>query len=264
MSAIDVHTHAFPDEIAERAVTKLAGKADWKPVGMGRVCDLVESMDRADIDLSIVCAIATKPSQTEGIFEWCKRIRSDRIEPFPSIHPRTENPAKWLKRFAKAGFAGIKLHPMYQDFAFDDPRMDVVYLAAIDNELIVASHCGRDIAFPPGDDRASPERLGRVLDRFPQLRMICTHMGGWRAWDEAEKYLLGRDVYLETSFTMPFLDQRRFAEMIRHHGTGKVLFGTDWPWTDQKEQLDHLAALPLTERERRAITFGNAARMLGF
>ena len=263
MSAIDIHTHAFPDEIAKRAIAKLEAEGNWQAVGDGTIAGLVQSMDAADIDISAVCAIATKPDQVKGIFKWCKAIRSDRIEPLPSVHPQTPKAAKWLRRFAKEGFAGIKLHPMYQDFVVDDPAMDPILSAAAECGLFVEMHCGNDIAFPH-DARAAPARVRRVIDRHPTLKLVCTHLGGWRAWDESAEHVLGTGAYVETSFSMPILGPERAAEMIRRHDPRRVLFGTDWPWIDQRKDLDLLGGLDLTPAEIKGIRWANAARLLGY
>lgn len=264
MSAIDMHTHAFPDDLAERAIARLEAECPWKAVGPGTVDGLIESMDAADVDVSVVCAIATKPDQAKGILKWCRDVRSDRIEPFPSVHPGTKNAAKWIRRIAKEDFAGIKVHPMYQATAADAPEMDELYGPAAENGLLVALHCGLDIAFPPDDDRASPQRLHRVIDRFPELRMLCTHMGGWRSWDAVEQHLLGTPVYFETSFSLDQLGTERAARMIRTQGVERVLYGSDWPWNTQNAEINLVRGVGLSEKETRMILWSNAARLLGY
>lgn len=264
MSGVDAHTHAFPDEIAKRAIAKLESECPWKAPGDGTVAGLLASMDAADLDVSLVCAIATKPDQADGIFKWCKSIRSDRIEPLPSLHPDTDKKAKWVRKFAKAGFVGIKLHPMYQDFPLDDERMDELYAAVADEGLFVTPHCGLDIAFPPDDDRASPLRMRRVIEKHPDLTVLCTHLGGWKSWDEVDEYLIGTDVYMETSFTASYLPPERLTDMIRRHGADKVLFGTDWPWARQDTELADFRNLPLTGDETNTILWRNAAKLLGY
>ena len=264
MAAIDVHTHAFPDDIAERAIAKLSAEGDWSAVGKGTVSALLESMDAADIDLSILCAIATKPDQVRGIFRWCRKIRSERIIPLPSVHPGVRKPDAWVVKIAKAGFVGIKLHPMYQDFVVDEPALDPIYAAAAERQLLVALHCGKDIAFPPDDDRAAPRRVRAVLDRHPSLRLIATHMGGWNMWEEVREHLLGTQALLETSFSLAHMPPEEATDMIRRHGADKVLFGTDWPWNDQAAEIQRVKQLDLTAPQRRAILCNNAARLLGF
>jgi uncharacterized protein len=264
MRTIDVHTHTFPDHVAERAIAKLEAECPWKAIGSGKVADLLASMDAAGVAASVICAIATKPDQADGILKWCQAIRGDRIVPFPSVHPRTQQAGTCIRRVAEAGFTGVKLHPMYQDFAIDDPALDEIYASCQSLGLVIAFHCGRDIAYPPDDDRAAPARTAAVLRRFPELKVISTHMGGWRMWDESDRELVGQpNVWFETSFSLDGLGPQRAADMIRRHGVDRVLFGSDWPWTRQDAGLAMLDALPLTPGEIAAIRGENAARLLG-
>lgn len=264
MGTIDIHTHAFPDKLAPRAIRTLESASEWQAVADGKVVSLLHSMDAAGIDVSVVCPIATSPKQVRGILRWCGKIHSDRIEPFPSVHPKVRGPDKWLARCAEAGFVGVKLHPMYQDFVFDDPAMDAIYAAAVAHGLVVATHCGRDIAYPPQDDRASPVRVARVLDRHPKLKLICTHMGGWRMWDQAVLHLLGKGVHIETSFSLALLGSRRAAEMIRRHGPDRVMMGSDWPWVSQAAEVARVRQLGLDRRATEAVLWQNAAGLLGY
>lgn len=262
MGVIDFHTHAFPDDLAKRAIASLEAAARWQAVSRGRVKDLLASMGAADVDVSVVCAIATKPGQHKGILDWCRKIASDRIAPLPSVHPMDDQPGACVDRIAAEGFAGIKLHPMFQSFAADDGRMNEIYAAAMLHGLIVVMHCGRDISFPPEDDAANPQRMRRVIDRFGDLKLVCTHLGGWRAWDDVEKHLLGTPVYLETSFSLGELGPERAADMIRRHGVDRVLLGSDWPWNAQPAAVAEVRSLPLTDAEKTKILWSNAGRLL--
>lgn len=87
-------------------------------------------------------------------------------------------------------------------------------------------------------------------------------MGGWRQWDEVERHLVGRRFYLETSFTIPYLGEQRFCELVEAHGAQKVLFGSDGPWADAALEVERLSRLPLPDHAREAILWRNAARLL--
>jgi len=160
MAIIDFHTHAFPDSLAARAIAALEAEADyvWKAKLDGRVSSLLASMDAAGVDRSVVCPIATKPQQFDGILQWCQAIRSERIVPLASLHPEAEDLAGQIRRVADAGLVGIKLHPMYQDFDADDRRLDVLYSAVAEAGLLLVMHCGHDIAYP-GSLQAHPDRI---------------------------------------------------------------------------------------------------------
>jgi predicted TIM-barrel fold metal-dependent hydrolase len=141
--------------------------------------------------------------------------------------------------------------------------MDEVYAAAAEAGLFVESHCGLDIAYPPDDDRATPVRFRRVIERFPGLTLICTHMGGWRMWDEAQKHLLGTPVYMETSFSLAELGKQRAVDFIGRHGVQRVCMGSDWPWDRQGAQVQAVKDLGLSAQDTQAILYANAAKLLG-
>lgn len=261
---IDIHTHAFPDGIAARAVAKLEAECPINTVAPATVESLLSCMDEGGVDASVICAISTKPHQNEGILAWCDAIRSERIIPFPSVHPDTPDAGRWIERIARDGFRGIKLHPMYQDFVIDEPRLDPIYAAAEACGVIVEFHAGRDFAFPGLEDRAHPRRYVDVLRRFGKLKAIVSHMGGWRMWDESEQHLVGKvNAYLETSYSLADLGPERAVKMIRRHGVERVLFGTDWPWARQSEDVRLLKSLPLEPGEIDRIASSNAVELLG-
>ena len=74
--------------------------------------------------------------------------------------------------------------------------------------------------------------------------------------------LVARQVYLDTSFTVPCLGEERFLELVRAHDPDRVVFGSDGPWADPGEAAAHVARLPLPAAAREAILWRNAAALL--
>jgi len=263
MTIIDFHTHAFPDSLAPRAIEALEAKVDQDVRAFldGRAASLVASMDAAGIDKAVVCSIATKPKQFEPILEWSLSIRSDRLIPLGSIHPDADDVPGQVKQLADSGLIGLKLHPMYQDFDVDEPRLDPLYAATADAGLILVLHSGYDIAFDDKEN-ANPERIAAVLDRHPNLKLVATHLGGWRDWDRVRRCLGDREIYIETSFSLDWMSPDEAVDLMHALGVDRLLFGTDSPWTDQSEEIQRMLALDLTDVEREAIFHGNAERLL--
>ncbi len=111
---IDIHTHAFPDLIAKVAIPALEREGGIKAYLDGTVAGLLASMDRSGIEQSVLCSIATRPEQFTPILEWSKEIRSERIVPFPSLHPDDPLLLEHLQEVHDEGFKGVKMHPYYQ------------------------------------------------------------------------------------------------------------------------------------------------------
>jgi predicted TIM-barrel fold metal-dependent hydrolase len=264
MHITDFHTHAFPDALADRAIPELLDSANEKGVTAyldGHLSSLLASMDRAGIHRAVICSIATRPEQFEKILAWSKTIHSDRIEPFPSVHPRDPAAPARVAEIAARGFKGIKLHPYYQDFVLDDESLFPLYKAIAEHGLILVSHTGFDIAFPR-ERRADPVRIRNVIAQVPDLTFVATHFGSWDDWNEVEKYLLGRPVYMECSYSLPMLGEERARRMFRNHPPDHLLFGTDSPWQEQSAALADLRALNLGERLEHATLSENASRLL--
>lgn len=259
---VDFHTHAFSDALAARAMKALQEEAPGIRAYLdGTVGELLRSMDKAGIEKSVVCCIATKPEQFEPILAWCGQIRSDRLIPFPSVHPADPMVSEHVHRIGQEGFLGVKLHPYYQDFLADEERMTPLYEAAIDSKLLLVMHTGYDIAFPR-IRRADPQKVVTVKERFSDLRFVATHMGAWQQWEEVRRVFIGRDIPMEISFALDELDVEMARAMILGHPDGCVLFGTDSPWTDQCETLTLLERLRLPDEVLTSILATNALSLL--
>jgi uncharacterized protein len=269
MSIIDIHTHVFPDKISKRAMSHLQGLTeDWIAFGKGTIRNLLRCMDNNGVDISVICGIATKPGQWKGILSWLLEVESkhpERIIAMGSVHPQDENIGDALMQIKDAGIHGIKLHPMHQDFVVDTDEAMEVYAIAAKCDLSVQLHSGYDIGFPNDSipDRASPIRIAAVLDKIEGLKLLCTHMGGWRSWDEVEEYLVGRDVYMETSFALGHMDDEQFVRIVKNHTPDRVCFGTDWPWNDPAKELAKLNSLDLEPETIKKIKYSSGAKFLG-
>jgi uncharacterized protein len=258
---IDVHTHAFPDQLAPRALAALTvSSGEYLPQTNGTVAGLLTSMDEAGIECSLVASIATRPEQAAPILSWSKQIASPRIVPLGSVHPASQSWDSELRAIGRAGLVGIKLHAHYQGFVVDARAVYPLYEAISALGLFVLFHAGFDIAFP-GDDRATPERLLRVHQQFPKLDMIAAHVGGWQLWDRVLSHLAGTSIYLDTSFAYQ-LTPGLLHHILRKHPSDRILFGSDSPWTSQARGVAFIQNLPLDAAVRDQILGQNAQRLI--
>lgn len=258
---IDFHTHAFPDAVAEKAIPYLEKEGDIKAKTRGTVDSLLDSMDSAGIERSVICSIATKPEQFAAILEWSLQIRSERLIPLPSIHPGDRHCAERVFTVLAKGFKGIKMHPYYQDYSLSEERLNPLYDALSEAELLLVVHCGYDIGFPR-TRCAEPAQILMLHKRFPKLRLVATHFGGWDIWDEVEELLIGREIYMEISFALQYLSREQAIRMLNSHPPEYLLFGSDSPWADQKEYLDRLKSLSLSPQLLTNILGDNALKLL--
>jgi predicted TIM-barrel fold metal-dependent hydrolase len=259
---IDFHTHAFSDEFAPKAMKALTENHPEIPYFHdSTIGSLLKSMDIAGIEKSVICSIATKPKQFQTILDWSLKIQSDRIIPLGSVHPDDPQRDEHIKQIAQAGLKGIKMHPYYQDFYLDEDRLYKLYEQLIKNDLFLVMHTGFDIAFE-FIDRAGPAKILKVLNKFPELKLITTHFGAWQKWDEVASQLIGKNIYMEISFALDYLDAATAKKMLESHPADYILFGTDSPWRKQDETLNLLGKLNLEPARMEKILYGNAKRLL--
>ena len=87
-------------------------------------------------------------------------------------------------------------------------------------------------------------------------------------FEEVLEHLPPREnFYLETSNAAHTLEPEAFVRLLRLHGAERVLFGTDWPWFGQQEELDRIGNLAdragYSSGDKDALFGGNAAGLLG-
>ena len=280
---LDIHTHTFPDKLAATTIPKLEQMSHTRSYVDGTNGGLMDSMARAGVNYSVVLPVATSPKQVLHINDSSARINERFAETgifsFGCIHPDYDDYRAELARVQELGLKGVKLHPVYQDVDFDDPRTLRILDRAAELGLIVLTHAGLDVGFP-GRVRVSPAMVCRAVKEVGPLTLILAHMGGWRNWDEAEELLADTSVYLDTSYSLgslhalddgyyqpedlPMLSQEQFLRMVRSFGPHRFLFGTDSPWGDQAQGVERIRSLPLTQAEKEGILGDNAQALLHF
>lgn len=278
---VDFHTHTFPDTIAPTALAKLSGVSHSAPFTDGTCGGLTASMAAAGVDLSVVLPVATSPRQVPHINDAAARGNEKTGETglfsFGCMHPDYDDWRAELERIASLGLKGVKIHPVYQGVDLDDPRYLRILERAGELNLIVVTHCGIDIGYPEAEN-CLPAVVSRAVRQVGPVKLVAAHMGGWKRWEEALELLADTSVYLDTSFSAGFikplddgyygpeelrlLDEAAFVRMVRCFGAERILFGTDSPWSGQKESVDWIRALPLSPSEKDAILGENARRLL--
>lgn len=257
----DMHTHAFPDAIAKRAVAVTAAKADIPAYHDGSIDGLLEYENPAQGFLLL--PIATNPASVRGVNDWAAAQVGGKIRAFGSIHPDMADPEAELDHIVSIGLPGIKLHPEYQNFFVDAERLFPVYRAVFDRGLIVSFHAGTDLGYPP-PVRGDAARIAAVAEAFPHGRIIAAHMGGFLQYDTVCQTLAGREnVWLDTSYYARVMEPDKMLHLSRLHGVKRILFGSDAPWTPFDESRGALIDAGFTEDELRDIFYDNAARLLG-
>lgn len=276
---IDFHTHIFPKKIVKRTIEILSDKAHMAPSLEGTGEGLLESMSENSVDYSVTFSVATKPDQVERLNDIAIENVNDRhFIYFGSMHPECASYENELERLSVAGVKGIKIHPVYQGYSLTGPNFCSIFKKCLELNLIVITHAGLDIGFP-GMDLCGPDRIREVADKFPELKLVAAHMGGWKQWEQSRNLLRDTSVILDSSFSfnkvnarpnekyyseeeLLLLNKEEFTEMVKIFGSKRILFGTDSPWSGQAESIDFIRSLEISDSEKADILGKNAKNLL--
>lgn len=262
---IDFHTHIFPDKIASRSIESLSQVSGITASTNGTLQGLLHSMEKAHVDLSVIMPVVTKPSQFQSVNIFAQQVNEEykgKLLSFGGIHPDSENYKEELKMIRSMGLPGIKIHPDYQKVMIDDLRYMHIIDYASELGLIVLTHAGVDIGLPD-PVHCTPKGIRRVLHEVRPEKFVAAHMGGWKLWNEVCEYLLGQNVYLDTSFSLAYMGQELFLKIWKEHPKDKLLFASDSPWERAEEDIQLIRNMPISESEKAGIFAENARRLLG-
>jgi len=262
---IDFHTHIFPNKIAARTIKKLEEVGNIKAFTNGTLEGLKESMRENQVAISVVLPVVTKPEQFETVNTYASEITGkDGIISFGGIHPDSVDYKAELNAIREKKLLGIKLHPDYQETYVDDPKMIRIIQYATELGLVVVLHAGIDIGLPE-PVHCSPDRAANMLSHINNInaKIVLAHTGGYGNWNEVEEHIVGKNVWIDISYSLGMIDDDQFVRIVKNHGVDRILFATDSPWAGQRETYEHLRTLDFTEEELSWILYRNAEALLG-
>jgi len=192
----------------------------------------IAQMDEAGISQSILYAVEAPLvyASNQYVHNLCERFPR-RFIGFASVDPRDpEAPAALEAAVQDMGMQGLKLHPPLQDFFPNDEAVFPVYEKALELDIPVVFHIG---STPFGAAcrlaPANPLYLDDVAVRFPELRILLTHLGTlWHneAFMVAEK---NPNVFIDTSAYLSEIPKVLTPDLIQRVGADRFIFGTDYP-----------------------------------
>ncbi len=260
----DIHTHIYPNAIAEKAVTNLNAFYSFVCEGLGTADDMVPAEIEAKCCGALLLGVATTAHQVsrvnEALADACRTYTDNgfTLLAYGCMHQDSEDKPAIVEDILKMRLRGIKIHPDIQGVNIDDERMMPMYEAA-EGRLPIYFHMG--------DDReeyqfSATERLVRIKKRFPKLEVIAAHLGGYRSWHKAGQLAALDNIWFDTSSALWAMTPERAKELIDLLGYERVMYGTDYPVAYPGSELTRFFAIELSEKERCAILYDNAARML--
>ena len=261
MKIIDAHAHIFPPKLV---VTATKATQDFYELPSmrheGSAEALLASGKNAGVTNYMVFSTATTSAQVPNINDFiiAECAAHKEFIGAGTMHRDFADFENELDRLRASGILGIKLHPDFQRFNFDDAALLPVFAALQDRGMFVITHSG-DHRY----DYSHPTRIARVAKMFPEMRIIAAHLGGWMKWDIARRELVLPNVWVDCASTFGFTGPETFFAALDAFGGKRIIFGCDFPMWDHEEELDHLRALGLPERQLEDILYNNFMEFYG-
>ncbi len=266
---IDFHTHVFPDKIAASTIGSLASNSGATAYTDGTVDGMIKALERANADIAIALPVLTKATQFDSVTRFAievnERFKSSnrKIISFGGMHPDCDCIDEKLAYLKENGILGIKIHPDYQQTYIDDSRYVEIIKCAKKYDLIVVTHSGVDDGYKGNPVRCTPDKILNLLSKVNYNKIVLGHYGAHRLWEETLEKLAGLDLYFDTAFTFNDIEKDLFNKILNKHGENKVLFATDCPWRDIKDDALILNSYGLDKEVEDKIFYKNALKLLG-
>ncbi len=261
MKIIDVHAHIFPQKISEKAVKSIG---DFYEIPMtsnkGTSEALIESGSKIGVSKYLVFSTATKKEQVESInrFIISECRKHSEFMGLGTMFVEYDGFEKELDFLKESGIKGIKLHPDFQKFAFDDERLYPIFEYLAKKNMFVLTHSG--------DKRyhfSNPDKITRVAKLFPDLNIIAAHFGGWSEWEAAAEAPKLDNVFYDTSSTLLLTEKEKVFKILNKFDKSHFFFGTDFPMWGHEEEFAAFMDLKLPDKLCEDILYNNFAKFYG-
>lgn len=276
---IDFHAHVFSAQIKKNRSQYIDNDPSFavlysqKDARLATADELIESMDKAGIDISVIVnmgwmthelCVETNDYILESIARHPKRLIG-----FCAVQPQSPEAAiAEIERCARAGAKGIgEMRPDLQLFDLTDKELMQPFVDALrKHKLMLLVHASEPVGHDySGKGITTPDTLYPFITGYPDLTIVCSHWGGglpfYALMPEVKQAL--KNVFFDSAAS-PFLYAPQvYAHVSQLVGADRILFGSDYPLLAQTRLIQEINSSDLTEDEKNLILSGNARRLLG-
>jgi len=143
--------------------------------------------------------------------------------------------------------------PYVGGYQREGPEMDAIYEQAVALGVPINHHSST------AEDSAA---VSRLAERHPQANIIMAHIGGAYAFRHGIEVARRHDnVWVDCS-GLAMVSGGTMEVTLRELGASKIVFGIDYPVCDIDTWLGRLERLPVSDEEREAIAWRNAAALM--
>jgi len=251
---VDVHSHTwkFPDHFGEDFLAQAQRARAGQPVDLTVTLEAYRAAapDPTLTDLrTIVFGGKAKLSgmwvDDRYVAEYVA-LDPERLIGFLSVDPTQDGWREELEHgHQELGLRGVKLLPMYAGFSPDEERLDPLWAYAQKHRLPVLLHTGTTFISQALLKHTQPRLIEPVALKYPEVKIILAHLGHPYEGDCIATIRKHPNVYADVSALhyRPFQLYQSLM-LVQEYGVwDKLLFGTDFPFTDVNASIEGLRNL---------------------
>jgi len=218
------------------------------------VARMVEAMDRHGVRVALMAGDNAAVARAQ-------RAHPGRI--FGQYHASPSDimrAVRELEHYVRdCGFVALRIEPFLWRKAPTDRAYYALYAKAAELDVAFQAQVGHTGPLFPSET-GRPTYIDEVALDFPELRIVCGHIG----WPWTEEMIAvawkHRNVWIDTSAHVPRHYPPAFVHFLRTFGKDKVCFATDYPLLRWDRVLPEIDALELDPDVKRRFLHDNAAR----
>ena len=269
LKKIDAHIHILPDAVHE---ANPDSEDAWLHADLRQYREM---MDALNIEKAVIMPLNdpwlmsmefTISAVHQNLYDMKQRYPG-KFYAFADVDTRNtaaESVEAIRKAIEEYGLDGIKVHANNTGVAVDSEYNQAIFSFAQERGIPVTIH-----SYPNSeDDFGAAERIVRVMEQYPNLIVIVSHMGAYQ-WET----ILPTRAYVDISAILPDYVRtygvQKTNEILRRFGADRLIFATDYPDNRflQPDEIydsyfDILNQMDFTEDEAKQIAHENIAKVL--
>lgn len=233
--------------------------------------DFQKEMKETSIDKVVLQIATSKGSPARPVNEYASmllRMFPEKFIGFAGFDPnRGEEAVADIEHAIRdLGYKGLKTVSPLLELDINDKAFYPCYAKAQELGVPITIHTGASsLVMGSRIKYAQPTMVDDVAFDFPDLKIICAHMGGHQYMDAYNMLVRHRNVYADLSFwpLNPLYKDMMPWQLLEDTLPDKILLGSDYPCGQTpKEAVQTVQELPISEEFKQKILGGNAANLL--
>lgn len=244
MPIYNVHAHTWDPALHIAPATRAeADRSRGRPMDLTVDFDHFMATEAAACDKTILFGLKAKRTgywvPDAYVAEFVGRA-PDKLLGFAACDPTQPNALEELRHAVEElGLVGLKMAPMYAGFDPRDPRCQPIYAYCQEQGLPILFHSGTTFNQDAPLQFTRPWLFDEVGYRYPELRVILAHVG--HPFCEECLVVIRKHPHVYADISALFYRPWQFYNMLiaaqEYNVTGKLLFGTDYPFAGMAESM---------------------------